>query len=967
MRNEKQEEGRRGLTVGMGCLWLAVFLFAMGFRGIPLADANLTDLFISRYIEGSSLNKAVEIYNGTGAAIDLDAGNYVVAYYFNGSTTAGFQESLTGTVSAGDVFVLSNPDAALTNILNESDQASGSNSWYNGDDAVVLWKGGVDGTVLDSLGQVGVDPGSEWNNGGVGTQNQTLTRISSVCVGDTNTTDAFDPSAEWTAAAQDDTAGLGSHSVSCGSADTPPTVTSTDPVNDATDVAANADLTVTFSEAVTPTDNWAQVVCDVGGTQSVGGGNLAVTGGPQSYTLNPDADFTPGDSCTLTVFAAQVVDQDGTPDPMAADTTAVFSILDAGQITRIHEVQGSGTATPLDGQTVTVEGIVTAAFQGYDGALAGFFVQEEDADIDADPLTSEGIFVFDGTAVTPGDRVQVTGTAGEFFGNTQISGANVTIVDTGNALPAAAEVALPLSDADALEPYEGMIVNFPQTLTVTNIFTLARFGEIELSSGGRLFQPTQVADPGATANALQAENDMNRIILDDGRTSQNPVPAPFGLSAANTIRGGATITGLTGPLNFSFGEYRIQKLHTETAFLAESNPRPANPPAVGGSLKVASFNVLNYFSTIDDSGAICGPGNNQGCRGADSDTEFTRQRDKIIAAIAEIDADVVGLMELENTAATSGIQDLVNGLNTAMGAGAYDFVNTGTIGDDAIRVGLIYKPATVNLFGSPAILDDSVDSSFNDDFNRPSLAQTFEEIATGERFTVAVNHFKSKGSACDALGDPDTGDGQGNCNLTRTGAATALANWLNADPTGSGDPDFLIIGDINAYAKEDPLAALEAAGYVNETAGGYSFSFDGQWGSLDHALANPSLHGQVAGTGKWHVNADEPIALDYNLEFKSTGQQDSFYAPDAYRSSDHDPLSIGLNLGCGCGDVAGDVNGDDGTDLADAILILRVLTGATPAISPCDCLLRNGDVDGNGSVGIPDAVFILQTVLNLRS
>ena len=168
-------------------------------------------------------------------------------------------------------------------------------------------------------------------------------------------------------------------------------------------------------------------------------------------------------------------------------------------------------------------------------------------------------------------------------------------------------------------------------------------------------------------------------------------------------------------------------------------------------------------------------------------------------------------------------------------------------------------------------------------------------------FTAVVNHLKSKGSDCNHVGDPDTGDGQGNCNITRTNAAEALVDWLDTDPTGSGDTDFLVLGDMNAYAQEDPITVFRDAGYVDtidEFLGGegYSYVFQGQSGYLDHALASPSLAAQVTGVTEWHINADEPIALDYNANFKSPNQVETFYSDDAYRSSDHDPVLVGLSL-----------------------------------------------------------------------
>jgi Ca2+-binding RTX toxin-like protein len=207
-------------------------------------------------------------------------------------------------------------------------------------------------------------------------------------------------------------------------------------------------------------------------------------------------------------------------------------------------------------------------------------------------------------------------------------------------------------------------------------------------------------------------------------------------------------------------------------------------------------------------------------------------------------------------------------------------------------------------------LDSSVDSRFLDDFNRPVLTQTFQDKSTGGIFTVAVNHLKSKGSDCNAIGDPDTGDGQGNCNLTRKAAAEALVDWLASDPTGSGDEDFLIIGDLNSYDKEDPIDAILAGSDGDIRSAGdnytdlvalfngefaYSFVFDGQLGYLDHALANVELLSQVTGTTIWHINADEPDLIDYDTSFKGPNQ-DAIYAPDAYRSSDHDPVIVGLDL-----------------------------------------------------------------------
>jgi predicted extracellular nuclease len=577
---------------------------------------------------------------------------------------------------------------------------------------------------------------------------------------------------------------------------------------------------------------------------------------------------------------------------------------------KIHEVQGSGASSPLADELVVIEGIVIGDFQddfGPDnGDLNGFFVQEEDADADADPLTSEGIFIFDGSNtavdVAIGDAVRVEGTVSEFFGMTQITSfSGVTVQSGGNTLPTAAALSLPLTSIDSLEASEGMRVSFAQSLVIAEYFNFDRFGEIVLSST-RLLQPTAEFEPGPDAVAAAQQYALDRITLDDGRTNQNPDPAlhPNGavFDLDNLFRGGDTLQNVTGVLNYSFGLYRVQP--TQGADYNNDNPRTPAPDDVVGTLTAASFNVLNYFVTIDDGGSLCGPLLNQGCRGADNDEEFTRQRDKIIAALATIDADVVGLIEIENDSEDAAVANLVDGVNDAVGDDTYSYIETGAIGDDAIRVALIYKPASVSPWGDFAILDSSVDVRFLDDFNRPVLAQSFLDNTTGGIFTVAINHLKSKGSNCNDVGDPDTGDGSGNCNLTREAAAEALVDWLATDPTGSDSDNALILGDLNSYDKEDPIDAIVAGGYIDlvhsfQGEYAYGYVFNGQIGYLDYALASSALNDDVTGTTIWHINADEPDLINYDTSFKRDAQ-DAIYAPDAYRSSDHDPVIVGLDV-----------------------------------------------------------------------
>jgi predicted extracellular nuclease len=478
-----------------------------------------------------------------------------------------------------------------------------------------------------------------------------------------------------------------------------------------------------------------------------------------------------------------------------------------------------------------------------------------------------------------------------------------------------------------LEQYEGMLVQISPTMTVAQNYFLGRYGQMTLSADGRLYQPTNQFLPGsASAVSLADHNARNLLILDDGQDvssyGDNPNPVPY-IGAAPThsvIRAGDTVTNLIGVLDFGrinsdqTNPGRDYRLHPTVApVFTQVNLRTAFPDSVGGTLKVASFNVLNYFVTLDDSGDICGPTGGMECRGADTSSEFTRQKDKIVQAMCFIDADVFGLMELENPNPSNDpdtgdgidnyvLKDLVAGLNDPGSRcvdKTYTFIDHAAVGTDAIQVGIIYKTSTVTPVSGLVVLDDPgfVDpNSTGTPRNRPAKAVAFQD-GSGERFTVVVNHLKSKGSSCGA-GDDDLVTGQGNCNVTRTMAADYLRSWIGTDPTSSGDPDYLILGDLNSYAQEDPIMSLTTNGYVDLLrlfvgTGAYSYIFDGQSGTLDYGIANQSLLYQVTGATAWDINADEPPVIDYDENYNPPG----YYSADAYRSSDHDPVIIGLNLG----------------------------------------------------------------------
>jgi uncharacterized protein len=953
----------RFLIVVMATL-LATGLISLRARAVHAATP--TDAFFSEYIEGTSNNKALEIYNGTGAIVDLVAGQYTIQVYFNGSATAGTTITLTGSSLAdGDVWIVADDNAAAP-ILAVADQVSTAN-FFNGDDAVVLRKGGVSGPILDVIGQIGLDPGTEWGTGLTSTTDNTLRRLATTCAGDTDGSNAFDPSSEWNGFTTDTFEGLGAHTANCGGGIT---LSVNDVSKNESTGSQVYDFTVSLSAAagaggvtfdIATADNTATVADNDYIAQSLTGQSIAA--GNTTYTfsviVNGDTKFESNETFFVNVTnvsGASIADGQGTGTLVNDDPATC-----GDEFTPIYEIQGSGLGAAITGN-VTTEGVVVGDFEG-SASVGGFYVQDELSDGDSE--TSDGIFVFTGNAdtVSAGDRVRVTGFArerfpvtGTPFGQTALNGSNsnsspvlaANILDCGTGSVAATDVTMPFASATFPERFEGMKVRFPQELVIAEYFNYDRFGEVVLAlpldGEQRPFTGTAKDEPGAAANARTSANLLRRITLDDNRSAGNPPvlrhPNGDAFSLTNRFRGGDIVENAVGVLGFDFNLYRV--FPTGPADFTSVNGRDGEPEDVGGGLRVAVMNTLNFFLTLDYPSSMpaldnkCGPLQNVECRGADFgadptpntvdpiiDEEFPRQRAKLLEALAGLDADVLGLNELENTTGVDPLGDpekgIVAGLN-GMGVGPYDYVDTDVIGTDAIRVGLIFRSEVVKPVGDFEILTHEDDPRFDDSRSRPALAQTFEEIATGARFTVVVNHLKSKGdsgllgpctdsSPDNDVPDCDQGDGQSFWNVTRTNAAKALVDWIATDPTGSGDPDFLIMGDLNSYAMEDPIDAIKAgedqapgtsddwtnliAQYVGDDA--YSFVFDGQSGYLDHALANPSIVSQVAGATEWHINADEPDILDYDVSFKPQAQ-DALFEVNQFRTSDHDPVLLGLDL-----------------------------------------------------------------------
>ncbi|MEA9985508.1 ExeM/NucH family extracellular endonuclease [Subtercola sp. RTI3] len=638
-------------------------------------------------------------------------------------------------------------------------------------------------------------------------------------------------------------------------------------------------------------------------------------------TDNNRADFTAG--APTPQNAASDGGTTGVPDPDPVPPVV------PGVPVAVADIQGSTDTSPLVGQTVTARGVVTASYPT--GGFNGYYIQTPGTGGAVDLSThtrSDGLFVFSAATVAAaavGSFVEVTGTVAEFSGLTELNvaaGGLSVLSDTVTA-PTPAAVAVP-TDAAQRESLEGMLIAPAGDYTVTDNYDTNYYGSVVLVGGtSPLETPTAVVAPGsAEYTALVASNLARSITLDDGASlnfnsaANKSLPLPY-LSVTNPVRIGAGVN-FTAPvvLDYRFGTWNLQPTEQLTAAnqatvqpATFTNTRTASPADVGGDVTMASFNVLNYFTTTGDSLTGCTyytdrDGNpttvNSGCdaRGAANADDLARQQAKIVSAINALGADVVSLEEIENSARfgenrDAALSTLTAALNSAAGAGTWAFVASPAAvpaSEDVIRTAFIYKPAVVSTVGSSVILDDPAFANA-----RQPLAQAFTLVSGADesRFLAIVNHFKSKGSGTGA--DADTGDGQGASNASRVKQAKALVGFADTLKASTGIDRVLLDGDFNAYLKEDPIAVLTEAGYTDlgSTTGKQTYAFDGATGSLDHIFASSAATAAVTGVDVWNINSVESIALEYSrFNYNAT----DFYQPNAYRSSDHDPLLVGLNL-----------------------------------------------------------------------
>ncbi len=943
----KHASRRRGLVLGAALGLVIAPLTVIATSAPALADPAGGGLVI-REVYGAGGNSAslynadfVELYNPTSAAIALSG--KTLQYRSSGGSVGGTVSFTAGSVPAGSPYLVQMSAASATtgDPLPTPDHVAspaiamaaaggqtilGTQTTYGAGDLA-----GATG-VIDMVGQSGAGSYETAPASVVASSTLSLNRTASGADTDSNLADIA------TAAPSPEKAVTGASPLAA-----------TDP----------GDQTATRGQAITPFTLTA-----TGGTTPYA---WSATGLPDGISVDTGGTVsgTPTAAGDSTVEAT--VTDAATPTPATASTTFDISVNDPAVPLTIAEIQGDDTDTsPYAGQGVTTTGVVTAAFPT--GGLDGFYLQT--GGTPATPAASDGIFVYAGSKLTPaqyptlGSTVTVAGAVSEYFGSTQISisgPSDVTVATPAQpaVVPAAVipgtDCALPgdscLTGAAldaARERHEGELFAPTGSYTVTDVYdgspapstSSSFFGEIGLAahSDTALVQPTELFDAqteGAKIAARTAYNDAHRVILDDGSStnysSATGSPFPW-FTADHYVRNGAAVT-FDEPvvLTYANSTWKIQPsggqvVGAPTGQVTFSQDRPAAPEEVGGDLRLATFNVLNYFPTTGAEYVASGLGtctfyndragnpitnrscNPDGPRGAANAANLERQQDKIVHAINGLDAAVVSLEEIENSVKFAKDRDfalstLVDALNADAGAGTWAFApspspaNLPTLAQqDVIRTAFIYKPAAVVLVGDSEVLTtESSDSAPVGAFAnaREPLAQGFKGVGQpdSKAFAVIVNHFKSKSGTND-------GTGQGGSNPDRVRQAEVLKTFA-ADFAGrlGGSGAVFLTGDFNAYTQEDPVQVLTEGGYTqleSTTAPDEeSYNFAGLDGSLDHVFANAAAEAMVTGVDIWNINADESVYQEYS---RYNSNVTDLYSSAPFRASDHNPEVVGLDL-----------------------------------------------------------------------
>jgi predicted extracellular nuclease len=549
--------------------------------------------------------------------------------------------------------------------------------------------------------------------------------------------------------------------------------------------------------------------------------------------------------------------------------SGLYMLVPAQTLRSVADIQGAGSASPYSGQALKSGGIVTAVFTA-SNQIGGFFMQNTLRQANQ----VNGIFIYTGSSgygVAVGDSVVVTGSVAEYNNRTEINATGVSIVSHANPVPVV-EVSFPGDFSLGWESFEGMNVRFKQTLTVTSNNNLKN-GQLSLSSQ-RLYIPTnQFPALSAGALALAASNNGDQFTLASGNTSFTT--NPFADPATGVRRTGEKADNLTGVVDQVGTNYYVYPSQTVQFY---GNPRTAAPGSVGDcTLKVCGYNMEYYLTSSWGTGL-----------GAANQTQFNQQHSKLLKVLMAIDADIYGLAEIQS--GQDAVSYMTSAMNTAAGSQLYAYVNDGTdVNGTYTKVGFIYRKDKVVPYGKIQEI-----GPLSSGLKSRMMVQGFTYLANGERFIFSMNHYKAKGCSGSTGLNADQGDGQGCYNSTRVSQSQALVNnmpyYQNA--TYFNDNDVLVMGDLNSYAMEDPIDTIVSRGYTDllrryEGTTAYSYMYSGQAGYIDQALASPSLYSQVTGATVWHIDSDEPEYVGYD----SSAWQDN-----PYRSSDHDPVVVGLSL-----------------------------------------------------------------------
>ena len=874
---------------------------AMKIEPLELRELLAADLFISEYIEGTSNNKALEIFNDTGAPVDLATGQYAVQMYFNGSSSAGLTINLSGTVAQGDVFVVAQSSANAT-ILAQADRTN-SAGWFNGDDAVVLTK---NGTILDVIGKIGSDPGSEWGTGLQSTQDNTLRRKAGTSGGDVNGTDAFDPTVQWDGFATDTFDGLGSHA---GGDELTPSVTITATDGNAAEAGTDPGTFRISRTKSTTSDLIVNYSVATGAGQAINGSDYTpsltgtvIIGAGQSFAdviITPveDSDIEGTETAKLTLVDTADYDLGGT-------ITATVTIVDNDAApTRIRDIQGAGHLSPLLGQVVHgVSGIVTAI------ATNGLYFQ--DTNPDSDDATSEGIFVFTSSAPTAavGDSIIVNGTVAEFRpGNnlnslttTEIVSPSISVMSSGNAMPAAIVLGIggrliptsvidndgfifdPAEDGiDFYESMEGMRVqiNNPVSTSPTAVFGTSEEIWVLADNGSNASSRT------VRGGSLITSADFNpeRIQIDDLINASVSLPA---------VDVGAQLSTISGVVSYDFNNYEVLVATSPTVVQTSTLQKEVtNLTGNATQLTVANFNLEN----LD-------PG--------DGAAKFNNLANAIVNNLKS--PDIINLEEIQdnNGAINDGVVDASVTLQTlidaiaAAGGPTYQYRQINpldeTNGDQPggnIRVAFLFNPnrvsfvdrsggtstssTTVTDVGSNGTPDLSASPGLIDPTNSAFVASrkpiVGEFLFNGQTVFVIGNHFNSKGGDQPLFGanQPPTLTSEAQRNQQAAIVKTFVQSILSINPNAN----IVVAGDLNDFEFSSPLTILESGGLhtlvetlpANER---YTYNFQGNAQVLDHLMVSNSLRNRLNGYDVVHINS----------EF-------------ADQISDHDPVVARFNLG----------------------------------------------------------------------